>query len=116
MFCEHVSLTQRILFCQTATIWMFGEEKQQKLNLELLQRRNRDSSVGIATKYGLDGPGSIPGSAFRPSLWPTQPPIQYAPGVERQGCGADHSPPSSAEVRNGGTIPSLPHMSSWRRV
>jgi hypothetical protein len=25
--------------------------------------RNRDSSVGIVTGYGLDGPGSIPGSA-----------------------------------------------------
>jgi hypothetical protein len=27
--------------------------------------------------------------------------------------GADHSPPSSAEVKKGGTIPPFPHMSSW---
>jgi hypothetical protein len=39
------------------------------------------SSVGIATDYGLDGPGSNPGGdeIFRPSrpaLGPTQPPVQ----------------------------------------
>jgi hypothetical protein len=29
---------------------------------------------------------------------------------------ADHSPPSSAEVKNDGAIPPLPHMSPWREV
>jgi hypothetical protein len=29
-------------------------------------------------------------------------------GVKRQGREADHSPPSSAEVKKGGAIPSLP--------
>jgi len=42
------------------------------------------SSVGIATDYGLDGPGSNPGGEeiFRPSrpaLRPTQPPVQSVP-------------------------------------
>jgi hypothetical protein len=43
----------------------------------------RDSSVGIATRYGLDGPGieSQWGRDFphpsRPALGPTQPPIQW---------------------------------------
>jgi hypothetical protein len=51
-------------------------------------------------------------------MGPTQPPIQWvpgalSPGVKRQGSVADHSPPSSAEVKNGGAIPPLPHMSSW---
>jgi hypothetical protein len=32
------------------------------------------------------------------------------PGVEWPECKADHSPPSSAEVKNGGAIPPLPHM------
>jgi hypothetical protein len=27
---------------------------------------------------------------------------------------ADHSPPSNVDVKNGGTIPPLPHTSSWR--
>jgi len=43
------------------------------------------SSVGIATDYGLDGPGSNPGGYEifrppRPALGPTQPPVQWAPG------------------------------------
>jgi hypothetical protein len=46
----------------------------------------RDSSVGIATHYGLDGPGiesrcerDFPHSS-RPALGLTQPPIQWVPG------------------------------------
>jgi hypothetical protein len=46
-----------------------------------------DSSVGIATRYGLDGPGieSRWGRDFphpsRPALGPTLPSIQWVPGL-----------------------------------
>jgi len=65
------------------------------------------SSVGIATDYGLDGPGSNAGGdeIFRPSrpaLGSTRPPVKWAPvfpgGKVRPGRAADHSPPSSAAV------------------
>jgi hypothetical protein len=52
-------------------------------------------------------------TSSKPVLGPTQPPIEWVPVVERLGCLADHSPPSSAEVKNGGAIPPLPHKSSW---
>jgi hypothetical protein len=62
---------------------------------------------------GLDDKGSIPGrgrgyfyaSASRPALGPIQPPIQRVTGVPSPGRkvlprrDADHSPPSSAEVK-----------------
>jgi hypothetical protein len=88
---------------------------------------SRDSSVGITTCYGLGGRGSIPdrdkiffsSPVLTQALKSTHPPIQwvsglFSPGVKRQGREADHSPPSSAEVKKGGAILSLPHTSSWR--
>jgi hypothetical protein len=65
------------------------------------------SSVGIATDYGLDGPG------IESRWWRDFPPVQTGPGAHpaschwirdffpegkvRPGRAADHSPPSSAE-------------------
>jgi hypothetical protein len=65
----------------------------------------RDSSVGIATRYRLDGPGMNPGGCeiSRTCPEPTQPSIQWItnpfPGVKRPGCGVDYPPPSSAEAK-----------------
>jgi len=47
------------------------------------------SSVGIATDYGMDSPGSNPGGdeifcPSRPAFGPTQPPAQWVPGFTRR--------------------------------
>jgi hypothetical protein len=74
-------------------------------------KRSRDSSVSIATGYGLDG--RVVGvrvknfhfsTSSRPALGYTQPPIQWvpgalSPGVKRPGREADHSLPTSAEIK-----------------
>jgi len=68
----------------------------------------RDSSVGIATRYGLDGTGieSRLGARFSAPVQ-TGPGSQQAsytirtgsfPGVKQPEPGVDHPPPSSAEV------------------
>jgi hypothetical protein len=78
-------------------------------------KQSRDSSVGMATGYGLDDAGiALPcpgrGNNFhffvssRPALGPTQPPIQWvigalSPGVKRPRRYTNHSPPISAEVK-----------------
>jgi len=69
----------------------------------------RDSSVGIATGYGMDGPGIE--SRWRARFYapvqtgPGAHPASYRmgtktfPGVRRPGRGVDHPQPSSAEVK-----------------
>jgi len=68
----------------------------------------QDSSVGIATGYGLDGPGidSLGGEGrdfpylSRPTLGPTHHPVQWvpglSPGVKQPGRGVDHTHPHLA--------------------
>jgi hypothetical protein len=86
--------------------------------------KSRDRSVGTALGYGLDDRGSrvrFPAGAgnfffttvSRTTLGPTQPPIQFAAGalslrVKRPGREADHSPPSSTEVKNAWSYTSTP--------
>jgi hypothetical protein len=83
---------------------------------KFLYKQSRDSLVGIALGYRMDDRGSkvrFPGGGLgiflfttesRSALEPTQPPIQWVPGaisrgVKRPGREADHSHPSSAEVK-----------------
>jgi hypothetical protein len=73
------------------------------------QGMGRDSSVGIATGYGLDGPGIESRWEARffaqvqtgPEAHPASCTMGTGsfPGVKRPGRGAYHPPPCSAEIR-----------------
>ena len=81
-----------------------------KIYITICIHWGRDSSVGIVTRYGLDGLGieSWWGQDFlhtsRLALVPTQPPIKWVPDlswgreVKWPGRGVDHPSPSSAKV------------------
>jgi hypothetical protein len=64
-----------------------------------------DRAIGVRSPAGSKDFFSL-SSVSRPALGPTQPPVQWVPGVfspgvkARPGRDADHSPPSSAEVEN----------------
>jgi hypothetical protein len=51
------------------------------------------------------GPLSLLSNGYKGALFPE---------VKRTGPEGDHSPPTSAEVKNGGAIHPLPRTSSWR--
>jgi hypothetical protein len=82
---------------------------------------SRDSSVGIATGYGLEDRGFysrqaqevvLYPTASRPALGPIQPSVQWEKMAFSRS-EADQSPPSSAKVKNGGAIPPFSHTSLW---
>jgi hypothetical protein len=100
--------------------------RQESIKLSLQEYENvaksPDISVPIALSYGSDdrvfesrqGLGNFPFTiAFIPALRSTQPPIQWVSedlflGVKWPGREADHSPPSSDEVKNAWSYTSTP--------
>jgi hypothetical protein len=100
-FCRKVS---KLMKCVRNTAW------------------SRGSSVSIATRLRARRPRIdfrhgqgifLFATAFGPTLGPTQPSIQQiqevpSPGVKRLGREADHSLPSSIEVKNARSYTSIP--------
>ena len=71
-----------------ATVTFRNVRRKSNFEVRTLYVSGPGSSVGIVTDYGLEGPGSNPGGdeVFRPSglaLRPTQPPVQWVPGLSR---------------------------------
>jgi hypothetical protein len=64
----------------------------------------------IGVRYSTRQETLLFSTASRQDLGHNQPTIQWARGVNRQEREAQHKPPSSAEVKNGGVIPPLPRM------
>jgi hypothetical protein len=110
--CIYLNARMKLLLVEMG----FSRHNKHFITTQVIQslQTEPDSSVAIATCYGLDGSGSIPGRErdFSPQcpdrLWgPTN--LLYngcrgflPQGVKRQGCETDHAPPFSAEVKNGG--------------
>ena len=89
-------------------ITRFKWSPKHVLSLPSALNHGRNSSVGIVTRYGLDGPGiesRCGRDSSQPSSWalgPTQPPLQWLPGhalgVKRPGRVIDHPRPPSVQV------------------
>jgi hypothetical protein len=68
---------------------LVSSERVKHLDSTVEDTSGPDSSVGIATGYGLNDPGieSRCGRYFphlsRPDLRPTQPPVQWVPGLSQ---------------------------------
>jgi hypothetical protein len=103
VFKTNASIQNAALLVTDICIWLN--------NVHHMTGASRDSSVGMATGYGQDEFNCRQGlgiflftTASRTALAPTQSPIQWVQGaislgVERSGCKADYSPPSSPEVK-----------------
>jgi len=76
---DAINQQQNIRYVECVLIALFGNC--------LIHQRSLDSVVGVATRYGLDGPGikSQRGPDFpylsRLAVIPTQPPVQWVPGL-----------------------------------
>jgi hypothetical protein len=88
----------------------FRKDLSQGFGLERAGRqRNRCNSVHSQRLFFLHSVHS--GSSAHPASYPVGTGNIF-PGLQRQEHEADHSPPSSAEIKNRGAIPQFPHMSS----
>jgi len=87
-------------YCKNEHIWSvaclrtqtpkghFGASLLYSINCYIYLLCGPGSSVGIATDYGMDGPGSNPGGdeifcPSRPALGPIQPPAKWVPCLSR---------------------------------
>jgi hypothetical protein len=107
-------------FNSSPMLWKLTHVQQRTYRLNLLFTMKPTEESGWRSRYSDGLRAEQPGfdyrqckivlfsAASRPALGPTQSPAQRvprasSPEVKRQGREADHSPPSRAEILNGGT-------------
>jgi hypothetical protein len=103
---------------------VYYKDPHSTVKLRSYTSRSRYNSIDVATRLPAGRPrgwGSIPnrGITSRLALGATQPSIQWVagaapPDIKWQEREADHSPPSSVDVKNGGAVPPLAYTSSHR--
>jgi hypothetical protein len=106
--CQYLLAWSNLYFDSHLPYWHLSVNLFYIFQLTYIYIRSRDSAVGIATGYGLDDWEVgvrifLFSKSSKPALGFTQP-IQWvsgalSPGVKRQRREADHSPPSSAELK-----------------
>jgi hypothetical protein len=107
------------LLCSTLFVQMRLHRSIMETDPGLLSQYSDGLRSGRPGFYPRQRQGSLYYSAAsRPSLAPTQPPVQWVlggcfPGIKRKGHEADHSPLSSAGVKNGGILLPLQVFMAW---
>jgi hypothetical protein len=112
------------LMSNGCTSWQRHRNQETLRTVPKQFERNLDNMYMLIMGYGLDDQGSrvrfpvgagifLYTTTSRTALGPTQPPIQWVPGalslgIKQLGHEADHSPPSSAQVKNVWSYTSTP--------
>jgi hypothetical protein len=108
---------------------MIDNAYQKSKRAVCLQKRSSDNLIGTPIGYELDDKGLefeyrkeediSPFRAAQTSSGANPAPIQWvqrdiSPRIKRQGCEADYSPATTADVKNKWIYTSTPHTLSWR--
>jgi len=93
------------VFFVIETLCVYNEVGARFLYRRVTKIVSWDSSVGIATRYGLDGPGIESGWArfsapLQTDLRPTEPPIQWVPGYIGRGVALITNPHLGTRLKN----------------